>query len=89
MRLILDTNVLMSALIQRSYPYFIVDNILANRRLQLCISDKFFAKYLDVLNREKFSKSPDFHARAQTLLADIESRSLNFTPTKTVDIISD
>jgi len=53
MRLILDTNVLVSALIQRSYPYFIVDNVLANKSLQLCISDKLFAEYLDVLNREK------------------------------------
>lgn len=89
MRLILDTNVLVSALIQRNYPYFIVDRIFADRSLQLCISDKLFAEYLDVLNREKFSRFPDFHARAQLLLADIESLSLKFTPTQTVDIISD
>ena len=89
MRLILDTNVLVSALIQRSYPYFIVDNVLANRSLQLCISDKLFAEYLTVLNREKFSRFINFHARAQTLLADIESRSLKFEPTKTVKIIND
>jgi putative PIN family toxin of toxin-antitoxin system len=89
MRLILDTNVLVSALIQRSYPYFIVDNVLANKSLQLCISDKLFAEYLDVLNREKFSRFPDFQARAQTLLTDIESCSSKFEPTKTVDIISD
>ncbi len=68
MRLILDTNVLVSALIQRSYPYFIVDSVLANRNLQLCISDKLFAEYLDVLKREKFNKFPDFHARALTLV---------------------
>lgn len=89
MRIILDTNVLVSALIQRSYPYFLVDNVLVNRSIQLCISDKLFAEYLDVLNREKFSRFPDFHARAQTLLADIESRSSKFEPTKAVDIISD
>jgi putative PIN family toxin of toxin-antitoxin system len=89
MRLILDTNVLVSALIQRSYPYFIVDNVLANKSLQLCISDKLFAEYLGVLNREKFNRFPDFYARARTLLADIESRSSKFEPTETVDIISD
>ena len=89
MRLILDTNILVSALIQRSYPYFIVDNVLANRSLKLCISDKLFAEYLNVLNREKFSRFLNFHARAQTLLADIESRSLKCEPTKTVKIIND
>ena len=89
MLLILDTNVLVSALIQRNYPYFIIDCILADRNLQLCVSDKLFTEYVDVLNREKFSRFPDFHTRAQTLLADIESRSLKFEPTKTVGIISD
>ncbi len=89
MRLILDTNVLVSALIQRSYPYFLVDTILANSSLQLYISDKLFAEYLDVLNREKFSRFPDFHVRAQLLLADIKSRSLLVEPTETVAIIHD
>ena len=51
--------------------------------------DKLFAEYLNVLNREKFSRFLNFHARAQTLLADIESRSLKFEPTKTVKIIND
>lgn len=75
MRIILDTNVLVSALIQRNYPFFIVDSILADTNIQLCISPKLFAEYLDVLNRDKFSRFPDFHTRAQALLADIEGRS--------------
>ena len=89
MRIILDTNVLVSALIQRNYPYFIVDSILADKNMWLCISDNLFAEYLNVLGREKFSRFPDFYARAQTLLADIESLSLKFKPTQIVDIIRD
>lgn len=89
MRLILDTNVLVSALIQRSYPFFIVDSVFVDENLQLCISHQLFAEYLDVLNRDKFARFADFHARAQTLLADIESRSLTFEPSSKVDLISD
>ena len=89
MRIILDTNVIVSALIQRNYPYFILDNILADNNLDLCISPKLFAEYLDVLNRNKFSRFPDFHARAQALLADIEGRSKMFEPSITVSIIKD
>ena len=89
MRIILDTNVIVSALIQRNYPYFILDNILADNNLDLCISPKLFAEYLDVLNRNKFSRFPDFHARAQALLADIEGRSTMFEPSITVSIIKD
>ena len=89
MRLILDTNVIVSALIQRSYPYFIVDRVLVDTSLQICLSEKLFNEYLDVLNRDKFNRFPDFQIRAQLLLADIESRSLIFKPTITVDLISD
>lgn len=89
MRLILDTNVLVSALIQRNYPYFIVDRILADVTLQLCLSEQLFAEHVEVLNREKFRKFPDFHFRAQTLLADLEQRALKFSPTISLDIIRD
>jgi len=89
MRLILDTNVLVSANIQRSYPYFIVDRVFADLNLALCISDELFAEYVEVLNREKFSRYPDFHTRAQTLLSDIENYGVRFTPTAKVDFISD
>jgi uncharacterized protein len=89
MRLILDTNVLVSALIQRSYPHFIVDRILADNSLQLCLSAPLFTEYNEVLNREKFKRFPDFHFRAQTLLADIETIALKFSPTITLNVISD
>ncbi|MBH2004644.1 MAG: putative toxin-antitoxin system toxin component, PIN family [Sphingobacteriia bacterium] len=89
MRLIVDTNVFVSALIQKSYPYFIVDRLLADRSLELCTSEAVVAEYIDVLNREKFSRFPDFHAKAQSLLADIESRSLKFNPTVKLNIIRD
>jgi putative PIN family toxin of toxin-antitoxin system len=89
MRLILDTNVLVSANIQRSYPYFIVDRVFADPNLELCFSGALFTEYVEVLNREKFSKFPDFHARAQTLLIDIETYGVSFTPTGKVKIIGD
>ncbi|TKK64869.1 putative toxin-antitoxin system toxin component, PIN family [Ilyomonas limi] len=89
MRLILDTNVLVSANIQRSYPYFIVDRVFVDSTLQLCISEELFAEYVEVLNREKFAKFLDFHTRAQALLRDIGTYALKFTPTTKVTLISD
>ena len=37
-KIIIDTNVLVSALIQRNYPFYIVDSIFSNNDLVLCIS---------------------------------------------------
>ncbi len=89
MRLILDTNVLVSANIQRSYPYFIVDRIFADPKLELCFSSEFFIEYVDVLNREKFAKFRDFQSRAQTLLSDIQTFGVRFTTTTKIELIED
>lgn len=75
--------------VQRSYPYFIVDRLFADSELLLCISDQLFAEYMEVLNREKFARFPDFHARAQTLLSDIERYGVKFTTTTKVNLIGD
>jgi len=89
MRLILDTNVLVSALIQRSYPYYLLDRVLADPELQLCLSEPLLAEYTEVLNRPKFSRFPDFQARAHALLADLQGRALSFAPTKQLHVIAD
>lgn len=89
MRLILDTNVIVSANIQKSYPYFIVVRVFDDPDLQLCISNRIFAEYVDMLSREKFARFPDFYARAQAILADIEAYAIKFNPTTKVDLITD
>jgi len=88
-KIILDTNVLVSSLIQRSYPYQIVVEILTGNKIELCISDALMLEYYEVLNRRKFSKYPDFLLRAELLLADIERKSISFRPQIKLDIISD
>lgn len=41
-KIIIDSNVFVSALIQHSYPYHIVTEIFSNNKIELCISDKVF-----------------------------------------------
>lgn len=89
MRLILDTNVLVSALIQRSYPYHLLDRVLADPALHPCLSEPLLAEYVEVLNRPKFSRFPDFQACAHTLLADLAGQALHFVPTQRLHIIAD
>jgi putative PIN family toxin of toxin-antitoxin system len=88
-KIVVDTNVLVSALIQRSYPYHIVDEIFTNDNIQLCLSDELFAEYFNVLNRKKFSRFPDFISNAQSLLIDIEKRAIKFDTTIRLKVISD
>jgi hypothetical protein len=88
-KIIIDTNVLVSALIQRGYPYFIVYNYVLENLVEICISEELFSEYLTVLNRPKFSKYPDFISKAEIILAQIESKATKFSPKIKIDIIKD
>lgn len=88
-KIIIDTNVFVSALIQKSYPYLIVNQVFNNRNIEVCISDELFEEYLMVLSRPKFSHFPDFEANARALLLDISTYSKKYSPQFRLDIISD
>jgi putative PIN family toxin of toxin-antitoxin system len=88
-KLVVDTNVLVSALIQRSYPYLILQEILSNPNLEICLSEPLLREYAEVLNRKKFSKFPDFVAKAQFVLTEIERLASMHHPKIQLDIISD
>jgi len=88
-KIIIDTNVLVSALIQRSYPNFIVNYCVLENLVELCISGELIEEYLDVLHRPKFSRYPDFVNKAEFVLAQIESKATNFFPKERFEIIDD
>ena len=88
-KLVIDTNVFVSALIQRSYPYLIINDLFAEGKIELCVSDALLEEYYAVLNRKKFAKYAAFLNKAELLTADIESKSFKFIPRKKLTIISD
>jgi len=88
-RIIIDTNIFVSSLIQRSSPFFIVNDVFGNQKIELCISEELLKEYMDVLNREKFARFVDFQSNAKSLLIDIESFGRLYNPEKNLDIISD
>ncbi len=55
----------------------------------MCVSDDLLEEYYAVLKRKKFAKYSEFLSKAEMLIADIESKSLKFIPTKKLSIISD
>ena len=88
-KIVIDTNVIVSSLIQRSYPNFIIRELFIEQKFQLCISDPLMTEYYEVLARPKFLKFPDFFIRAELLLAEIEVRSTKYFPIITLNLISD
>ena len=54
LKVIIDTNVLVSSLIQRTYPFLIVEFLIKSLTSSICISVNVLNEYNDVLSREKF-----------------------------------
>ncbi len=88
-RIVIDTNVIVSALIQRGYPNLIINDLFIEQKFQLCISEELLAEYYAVLARPKFTKYQDFFIRAEALLVEIESKAVKFIPTIKLELISD
>jgi uncharacterized protein len=88
-RIVIDTNVIVSSLIQRGYSNLIISNLFIEQKFQLCISDELLAEYYEVLARPKFSKFQDFFIRAEALLVEIEAKATKYVPTITLDLITD
>jgi putative PIN family toxin of toxin-antitoxin system len=88
-KIILDTNVIVSALIQRSYPYKVLEHVLTTENITLCVSDKLLQEYHEVLFRPKFTRFTDFFVNAHVLLLRIETISRKFTPQATLNVLPD
>jgi hypothetical protein len=88
-KIVIDTNVIVSSLIQRSFPYHIINELFIENKVQLCVSEELLAEYFEVLARPKFSKFHDFFIRAEALLVEIETKANKFAPTIKLDLISD
>jgi uncharacterized protein len=88
-KIVIDTNVFVSALIQQGYPFHIIAELFIENKIILCVSDELLQEYFEVLNRDKFNKYHEFIIKARQLLADIEEKSIKFHPKIKLHVISD
>jgi len=88
-KVVIDTNVIISSLIQKSFPYKIVNELFIENKITLCVSETLMKEYYDVLRRPKFASYHDFRVRAESLLTDIEAKAIMYFPQISVDLLSD
>jgi putative PIN family toxin of toxin-antitoxin system len=88
-KIILDTNVIVSALIQQGYPYKVLNQVLTSGDVTLCVSEKLLQEYHEVLFRPKFARFADFFVNAHVLLLRIETISRKFAPQVALDVLPD
>jgi len=88
-RVILDTNVIVSALLAASAPRDILFHTVFGRDVDVCISDAVFEEYEDVLRREKFARYRGFSLRAEIVLDKIERIGNLYFPERKVELLTD
>lgn len=88
-KIVIDTNILVSALIQKNYPFLIIDELFFENKIRLCISEELMQEYFEVLSRPKFARYPDFVRNGESILAEIGYRAEIYEPQIKLDIISD
>ena len=89
-RIVIDTNVFISAIIgHHSYPFKIFSELIASGKYQMCISEKLLEEYVNVSQREKFLKYPEFTQRTVDLISSIKKIATIVSPTTEISYIKD
>lgn len=84
LRIVLDTNVLISAALKPAHPPALVLHLIALRAVELFASNEVLAEYREVFSRPKFARIPP--AEVDALLAIIEREATIVTPTEALAI---
>jgi putative PIN family toxin of toxin-antitoxin system len=84
LRIVLDTNVLISAALKPLGHQALVLNLVALRAVELLVSEAILAEYREVFGRPKFASLPA--AEVAALLALIEAAAAMVTPRTRLEI---
>lgn len=88
-KVILDTNVIVSALISNAAPTRILYDLVLELLVESCVSLEILEEYEDVLGREKFDRFTNFRWRAEVVLSKIKEISALYYPIQKVELLTD
>ncbi|MCL2759841.1 MAG: putative toxin-antitoxin system toxin component, PIN family [Treponema sp.] len=88
-KVIIDTNVIVSSLIQRGFPHRIIFDLFLEDKIYLCTSQPLLNEYYEVLARPKFTQFQDFAINAKIVLSNIETKSTCYQPEVILNLLTD
>ena len=72
-KIVIDTNVIVSVLISKGIPANIINELVFEKKVILCISDAVLDEYSEVLSREKLTALIKSSEEKETLLVSLEN----------------
>ncbi len=88
-KIILDTNIIVSALISNSIPSNILYELVLSEKVKNYLSEEIFTEYVEVLNRDKFTKFVNFKIKAEVVLKKLREISIFYKTDKKIEILAD
>ncbi len=88
-KLVVDTNILVSAILGRSYPHRIIFDLVFANRVLLFASPEILTEYQGVLSRVKFRQKTGFTTAAERLLESISETSITVVPGFSLKLLQD
>ncbi len=85
LKVVIDTNVMVSALLKDNSPPAFILALLRKRKMSLCLSKAIFEEYRAVMNREKFQH---IRSAAAPLLLSLKKRGLLVEPKIRIAVIT-
>lgn len=83
-RIILDTNVVISSILGRSYPYLIVHRLVFESKVHLSLSNEVIHEFESVVGYKKFAKIDGFLPDAEIVLNGLKRQSIIIKPSSHV-----
>ncbi len=88
-KVILDTNVIVSALISNAAPTYILYELALPQKFETCLSEAIFEEYIAVLARDKFSRFVNFKTKADIVLTKLREIATFYETDRVITILSD
>ena len=88
-KIVLDTNVIVSALIGNSYPRQVVFDYVLSKKVEILLSNIVFQEYVEVLRRPKFYQYPHFITKAEIVLNKLDELAVRSLTNLKLSIIRD
>ncbi|MBI1766940.1 MAG: putative toxin-antitoxin system toxin component, PIN family [Bacteroidetes bacterium] len=86
---VVDTNIIISTLLGKSYPYLITRELILKKRILCIVSDEVTNEYHKVISYEKFRSIPKFKEESIELIDDIQSVAVNVRARKNFSVLKD
>lgn len=88
-KIVVDTNIVISSLLGKSYPYSIVFDLILRSKVDLYLSKTILIEYQHTIGYSKFQSIPRFHERSKQLIIDLKSISIIRNPQFVLEILAD